>query len=225
MRQFTMLVTVSVALVGGCVSDDQLSPIPAEWNAPPPMRRARPAPIVRTRPKVDAPRRSSRPAGPWYPRGGRISPRWTTIVIHHSATSKGGAVRFDKFHRAKGWDELGYHFVIGNGSDTPDGAVEVGSRWRSQKHGAHCKTPSNYYNEHGIGICLVGDFTKTRPTPRQLNSLYRLVRFLGHACDIPPSRVTQHGAIKPGTQCPGRNFALAPLRRYLSSSATAAALP
>ncbi len=157
----------------------------------------------------------------WYPRRGRISPRWTTIVIHHSATATGGAKVFDKHHRQNnGWDELGYHFVIGNGTDTPDGYVEVGSRWYKQKHGAHCKTPDNYYNEHGIGICLVGNFDKTRPTGKQLASLERLVRFLCDVCNIRPKRVTTHGALTHKTRCPGRHFSLPALRRAISTPAT-----
>jgi len=142
-------------------------------------------------------------------------------VIHHSATETGGARTFDQFHRSKGWEGLGYHFVIGNGTDTPDGAIEVGSRWHQQKHGAHCKTPNQYYNQRGIGICLVGDFTKTRPTPRQMESLTRLVRYLCDACDIPPSRVTAHGEVNPRTQCPGRHFALGSFKRRLASRAVA----
>jgi hypothetical protein len=212
-------------LIAGCVSDQPTTRIPPEWTAAPPPLPRRSPPVAVDRTPRPVPSQPRRPSDPWYPRGGRLSPRWTTVVIHHSATAAGGAGTFDKFHRAKGWDELGYHFVIGNGTDTPDGAVEVGSRWQSQKHGAHCKTPDNYYNEHGIGICLVGDFTKTRPTPRQLNALYRLVRFLTDACAIPPDRVTEHGAIKRGTQCPGPNFALAPLRRYLASPQTASRNP
>lgn len=162
----------------------------------------------------------------WYPRGRRISPRWTYIVLHHSATDTGGASRFDKYHRQNnGWDELGYHFVIGNGTDTPDGSVEVGPRWYKQKHGAHCKTPGNYYNEHGIGICLVGDFTVTRPTPRQLASLEHLVRFLCEECGIPTDRVTTHDAIKRTTRCPGRYFEVQALRRALTSPPTASIMP
>ena len=156
----------------------------------------------------------------------RISPRWTHIVIHHSATTHGGAKRFDKYHRkTNGWDELGYHFVIGNGTDTRDGFVEVGPRWRKQKHGAHCKTPDNYYNEHGIGICLVGDFTKTRPTASQLASLERLVRSLCDRCGIPPWRVTTHRAITRRTQCPGDSLPVARLRHALASQTTAAVMP
>lgn len=220
-----MLATLlGAAAVVSCVSEQTVTQLPRQE---PPPRRRQPSPPSRVQRTPPPTRTAQRPQShaTWFPVGRRLSRRWTTIVLHHSATPRGSARLFDREHRDKGWDELGYHFVIGNGVGSGDGQIEVGPRWNKQKHGAHCKTPSNYYNEHGIGICLVGDFTKTRPTPRQLNSLYRLVRFLGHACDIPPSRVTQHGAIKPGTQCPGRNFALAPLRRYLSSSATAAALP
>ena len=161
----------------------------------------------------------------WYPHMGRISPRWTTIVVHHSATDTGGANVFDKHHRQRnGWDELGYHFVIGNGTDTPDGYIEVGSRWHKQKHGAHCKTPDNYYNEHGIGICLVGNFDKTRPTARQIASLERLVRFLCGVCKIPARRVTAHEAVTHKTRCPGRHFSLAALRRAISAPITATSI-
>src|SRR5205823_9925777 len=47
--------------------------------------------------------------------------QWYWIVIHHSATPTSGAAAIDKMHRARGFDELGYHFVIGNGTDTRDG--------------------------------------------------------------------------------------------------------
>lgn len=168
----------------------------------------------------------SRYAPPWYPRGRPISRRWTHIVIHHSATPTGGAKDFDRYHRkTMGWDELGYHFVIGNGTDTLDGFIEVGPRWHKQKHGAHCKTPGNYYNEHGIGICLVGDFTETRPTPRQLASLNRLVRFLCEQRGIPPERVIGHGAVTGKTRCPGRYFPLAAVQRALRGPTAATVLP
>ncbi len=153
------------------------------------------------------------------PSGGRISSRWRTIVIHHSGTKAGGASSFDRYHREKrGWDELGYHFVIGNGTSTTDGMVEVGPRWRKQKHGAHCKTPNNYFNDHGIGICLVGDFTVSRPTAKQLASLDNLLRFLCTKAEIPYSRVTSHGEVSRKTRCPGRHFPMATLRRALVSA-------
>ena len=147
----------------------------------------------------------------WVPP--RPSDRWTCIVMHHSASAAGGAARFARDHRGRGWDGLGYHFVIGNGSDTPDGHVEVGPRWAAQTHGAHCRTPDDYYNAHGIGICLVGNFDAAHPTAAQARSLQRLVRYLCHAHRIPADRIYTHGGVTGKTRCPGANFDLAALRR------------
>lgn len=143
------------------------------------------------------------------------SNRWTCIVIHHSGSDIGGAKRFDQWHRERGWDELGYHFVIGNGSDTADGQVEIGPRWIKQKHGAHCKTPDGYYNQHGIGICLVGNFDNYNPTPAQMRSLIRLCRYLCGQYHIPPSHIFTHGGITGETDCPGKRFDVEVVRRAI----------
>ena len=129
-----------------------------------------------------------------------------------SATDRGSARSFDKNHRGKGWDELGYHFVIGNGQGSPDGHIEVGPRGHKQKHGAHCKTLDNHFNEHGIGICLVGDFTESRPTRRQLASLTKLAAFLCSECGISPDRITTHGAVTGKTYILYESDGLAGLR-------------
>ncbi|RJP41155.1 MAG: N-acetylmuramoyl-L-alanine amidase [Phycisphaerales bacterium] len=148
----------------------------------------------------------------WYPPGG-ISGRWREIIIHHSATTRGGAAAFDRYHReANGWDELGYHFVIGNGTETADGAIEVGSRWTSQKHGAHCKTPDNYFNDHGIGICLVGNFQNGAPSAAQLASLNRLVAFLMRTTGIDRNHIRTHAEVTGKTACPGRYFSVSALK-------------
>ena len=141
------------------------------------------------------------------------SNRWECIVIHHSATDFGGARRFDKGHKEKGWDDLGYHFVVGNGSDTRDGLVEVGPRWKEQRHGAHCRSEGDYYHEHGIGICLVGNFDVEQPSSAQTQNLNKLVRFLCRRYNIPPSKVYTHGGVTHQTRCPGKHFDLKALRR------------
>jgi len=180
-----------------------------------PPRRPRPAPV---RP-VPAP-----PAHPeWCPPGG-IRDRWECIVIHHSATHAGGAHTFDLAHRNRGWDELGYHFVIGNGTDTADGAVEVGSRWMRQKHGAHCKTPDGFYNQQGIGICLVGNLEEHRPTARQMASLVELIRFLTESCEIPLGQVLTHRGVTGRTLCPGKHFPFAELKARLALTTAAGGL-
>ena len=140
----------------------------------------------------------------WYAKpNGRT---WRYVVIHHSASSSGSAAAFDRYHRIeRGWDELGYHFVIDNGRGGPDGRVEIGSRWAKQKHGAHCGgTPDNEYNEHGIGICLVGSFASSMPTPAQLAALGELLLYLARAHRISPDNVIGHrDAPSAGTACPG----------------------
>lgn len=146
----------------------------------------------------------------WVPPS-MVEKRWTAIIIHHSGTKNGDSAIFDKWHRENNhWNGVGYDFVIGNGSNSGDGQVEVTYRWQKQVTGAHVGgTPGNWANKDGIGICLVGDFNKTQPTNAQMQSLVRLVRFLQTRYSIPKSRIYGHGST-PGagtvTDCPGRNF-------------------
>ena len=163
-------------------------------------------------------------AAGWRPRGG-ISDRWSHVIVHHSGSHSGNAQRFDAHHRnVNGWDELGYHFVIGNGRGSGDGQIEVGSRWVKQKHGAHCKTPDNAYNDHGIGICLVGDFRQRPPTHAQMASLARLTKFLMRECNINADNVLTHRGVTGRTICPGTRFPLHTLRRSLASYSASAVL-
>jgi len=133
--------------------------------------------------------------------------RWQFIVIHHSATATGSAEQFDEMHRARGMvNGLAYHFVIGNGTaGQPDGAVETGERWKKQLPGGHCR--QEHLNEHGIGICLVGDFTKSRPTAKQLAALVALVRRLQAEFAIAADQILGHGEIAgEQSECPGPEF-------------------
>jgi N-acetylmuramoyl-L-alanine amidase len=153
----------------------------------------------------------------WYPPP-QLEKGWRAIIVHHSATDFGNAAIFDKWHRERNhWDGVGYDFVIGNGTDSSDGQVEVTFRWRKQITGAHCKTPNNWANEDGIGICLVGNFNDTRPTTRQVQSLLKLIRFLQRRYGIPTNRIYGHQTT-PGarvTDCPGRNLSITKLRSML----------
>jgi len=136
---------------------------------------------------------------------------WNWIIIHHSDSAYGSAAIINEWHRARGFDELGYHFVIGNGTNSGDGQIEVGPRWPIQKWGAHDNALDNRYNTNGIGICLVGNFNDTHPTAKQMRSLIRLVVYLMRTYDIPADRVLGHGETKV-TQCPGRFLNVASIR-------------
>jgi len=145
--------------------------------------------------------------------------KWTAIVLHHSGTENGNAAIFDKWHReGNHWEGVGYDFVIGNGTDSGDGEVEVTFRWRQQRTGAHCKTPNNWANEKAVGICLVGNFNHSTPTAQQMRSLVRLIDFLQKRYGIPKSRIYGHNTT-PGAQktaCPGKKFPMSQLKSTLA---------
>lgn len=135
-------------------------------------------------------------------------PKWVYIVIHHSATANGNARIFGRYHSGKRGMQngLAYHFVIDNGtSNKRDGQIEIGDRWKNQLPGGHSK--QQWVNESGIGICLVGNFSKKRPTPQQMRSLVNLVDALMKKYNIPMNHVVGHGKIKgEKSQCPGKYF-------------------
>jgi hypothetical protein len=143
---------------------------------------------------------------------GRAPRHWKYIVMHHSGSNAGSAAVFDEWHRARGWRSLGYDFVIGNGHEQGDGVIIAGPRWRRQEAGAHANGAE--FNDYGIGICLVGDFEKTAPTPAQWAATCALVRELCRRYTIPSANIFGHGQIRQGggTLCPGKNFPLQTLR-------------
>lgn len=70
------------------------------------------------------------------------------LVVHCSATTAGKPFRaadIDRWHRSKGWDGIGYHYVI-----PLDGSIEPGRA--VAETGAHVQG----HNANSIGICLIG---------------------------------------------------------------------
>lgn len=139
----------------------------------------------------------------------RVVPgRWRYIVVHHSASTQGTPKSMDAYHRQRGMENgLAYHFVIGNGNGMGDGEIFTGMRWRGQLNGGHLASES--LNAKSIGICLVGNFENSRPSSREMQSLYALVGYLRQRCKLPVSAVKLHRQINTRpTECPGRLFPL-----------------
>jgi hypothetical protein len=208
--------------LAGCQMETADADLPPVRLAPPAVEMAQaPAPRPMPAPAVPMPQPAAvhiapHPAVPpsgvpaaWVPRV--PANHWMWIIIHHSDSDYGSAAIIDKWHRDRGFDELGYHFVIGNGTNSCDGQIEVGPRWTKQKWGAHDNALDNRYNTNGIGICLVGNLNKYPPTPKQMHSLMRLVVYLMRTYNIPDDRVLGHGETKT-TQCPGRYMNVAAIR-------------
>lgn len=199
----------------GCGPSDEGMP---QIVSIPPSPEPAPAPPRAVPPKPARQSDSENVPRDWFPPSS-VEKDWTAIVVHHSATEKGNAAIFDKMHREENhWEGVGYDFVIGNGSDSGDGEVEVTFRWQRQMTGAHCGgTPGNWANKDGIGICLVGNFDRTTPTARQMQSLAKLARFLQKRYGI--SQIYGHSST-PGahvTDCPGTKFPMNRLKQMLGS--------
>ncbi|MCB1195268.1 LysM peptidoglycan-binding domain-containing protein [bacterium] len=142
---------------------------------------------------------------------------WKYIVLHHSATHVGNARAFNEYHSKVRHMEngLAYHFVIDNGRSGLDGKIEIGGRWQRQIHGGHVK--SNYHNQCGIGICLVGNFEDYAPTKEQYKSMTALVQVLQEEFRISPVRIIGHRDIpREYTLCPGRHFPMKHLKQALT---------
>lgn len=173
-----------------------------------------PIPAV-VKPAIEQPAPESLPLCLEPVRAQVIRPRtraWKYIVVHHSAGVRGNAEEIGKLHREeRGWDGLGYHFVIGNGNGAPLGGVEVGYRWLDQSHGAHAGTDE--HNQHGIGICVVGNYDVGEMPEEAYVSLRNLTSWLARRYGITPDRILPHSQVRPEpTACPGKFF---PLERLL----------
>ena len=146
--------------------------------------------------------------------------RWQFIVVHNSGTRQGNARVFDYYHRhvRRMRNGLAYQFVIGNGTSTGNGQIEVGDRWRRQINGGHVH--SDYLNNISLGICLVGDFNRDQPTGAQLESCEELIRYLRQRCGKIENHfaiVRPHREMNPPrwpTDCPGDAFPYSWFRRF-----------
>jgi N-acetyl-anhydromuramyl-L-alanine amidase AmpD len=114
------------------------------------------------------------------------------IVIHCSATHAGKDFRaadIDKWHRAKGWNGIGYHFVI-----DLDGTIETGRPL--EVVGSHVQG----HNSRSIGIVYIGGLgvlgspMDTR-TPMQQASMLNLVTQLHR--QFPNARIVGHRDLSP----------------------------
>ena len=131
------------------------------------------------------------------------TPRWVTV--HHdamdvfTATSLSAArSRLELIRtvhrRDNGWGDIGYHYAI-------DPAGRIHACRPVQWQGAHVK----YCNPGNIGIVVLGDFSKQRPTKTQLAALKTHVTQVRSVYKIPRSRVRGHKDWpSASTACPGK---------------------
>lgn len=123
------------------------------------------------------------------------------ITIHHDAMDAAGfrsagearqrLSDIQRAHLGNGWADIGYHYAI-----DPMGTV-----WAArpvQLQGAHVRD----WNEHNLGIMMMGNFMYERPTPAALASLRSLVRSESARYRVPAARIGTHRELAT-TACPG----------------------
>jgi N-acetylmuramoyl-L-alanine amidase len=95
------------------------------------------------------------------------------IVVHCAATTSKmdiGKADIDRWHRARGWFAIGYHYVIRR-----DGTLETGRP--DDTVGAHVLN----HNSNTLGICMAGGLAEDKKTPednfteKQLDTLKTLL--------------------------------------------------
>lgn len=124
------------------------------------------------------------------------------VIIHCSDSPEGDVHSIREFHMrpksegGRGFDDIGYHFVI-----LKDGTVQDG---RSiEKVGAHCEG----HNATSIGVCLVGKPDMQRPsvdfTDSQMRALKILVHQILRSCGLDEDNVFGHYELDQcGKVCP-----------------------
>lgn len=121
-----------------------------------------------------------------------------TIIIHCTATPEGRDYTvgdIDRWHRQRGWQGIGYHFVIYR-----DGSVHRGRP--IGQAGAHCAG----HNAHSIGVCYIGGCAADGKTPKdtrtnaQKAALLKLLRQLKD--EYPQAQIHGHRFYNPHKACP-----------------------
>ncbi len=85
------------------------------------------------------------------------------IIVHCAATPEGKHITvkdIDRWHRQRGFNQIGYHYVI-----YLDGSINKG-RDEALK-GAHCTGQ----NANSIGVCYIGGVAKDGKTPKDTRTL------------------------------------------------------
>jgi N-acetyl-anhydromuramyl-L-alanine amidase AmpD len=165
----------------------------------------------------------------------------TGIAIHHSASvnlklgvSTDNALKLSQYHvDVLGWDHGAYHYVI-----HANGLIEyaLDESIAGYHAGFESSDPEigQYWNNHYLAVCLLGWFDNdrtlaredeiviaipnmfTRPTPKQLDALLKLLHFLMEKHHLGYDSIRGHRELEGcDTVCPGANVDLDGLRKQL----------
>lgn len=136
------------------------------------------------------------------PRGDGETP-YEGVIVHHSAVrwvdqgdTKDALQAIQRYHMdVRGWRDIGYNFMI-----DPYGDLWVG---RGFDTGAH----TTGKNRTHLGVCVLGDYEKDKPTTAALEALEDFSKYMNLLAgfELPVSVHGDHGA----TACCGHYLKMA----------------
>jgi N-acetyl-anhydromuramyl-L-alanine amidase AmpD len=94
----------------------------------------------------------------------------------------------------RGWNDVGYHYLI-----DWEGRILEGRPL--DRLGAHVER----HNTGSVGIVLMGDFSRQKPTAKQLAAAKDLLRWLSWELKLSPKHIAGHHHMK-FTACPGKHL-------------------
>ena len=119
------------------------------------------------------------------------------IIVHCTATPEGRVETVQSIrnmHKAKGWSDIGYHYLIGLNGECWEGR-------NVNLIGAHCEG----HNSNSIGVCYVGGVDKKMQAKdtRTEKQKYALVALLKDLRKLyPKAKIYGHHDFNKGKSCP-----------------------
>jgi len=225
-RLLQLSAAAAAAALAGCQTETASQELPLPYSYDDHIIAERPGPPVTIDPRtIHVPP----PAPPQSSDYGQIIPRksWTTspltlargrpmdgvqrITIHHSGDGKpflqdsvADTARHLQIvqhaHLQRGMIDIAYHFAV-------DRAGRLWQlRWLSYE-GQHVRIGRTgiRWNEHNVGIVVLGDFNLQSPTTAQRDRLFSLVRLVREKYAVNPAAIKMHGELVE-TDCPGKHM-------------------
>lgn len=133
------------------------------------------------------------------------------IVLHHAAASGCSVADIHRWHLARGWSGIGYHYYV-----RQDGSIDRGRP--EDVIGAHAYGA----NRDSVGICFEGNFENETMSAVQQTAGAALLAQLFRTYSLTADAVCGHNAVC-ATACPGKHFPMAALLAQAAGEAPPAA--
>jgi N-acetylmuramoyl-L-alanine amidase len=150
------------------------------------------------------------------------------IAVHHSASTFGDAALIRRWHKARGWLDIGYHAVVLNGhreyggalNEAEIGGVEPGRP--EEQVGAHVAG----HNTGSLGLCLVGNFEESEPDARQWDAAVAKVAAWCRQYGVGADHVLGHKEFSgQATACPGKHLDMKRFRADVAAALAGGSAP